>query len=107
MLPPIRMATQKVKNGEAIGDLGYAIKSAAPGAEPSEREFEVALVRPGGAAAAAGLQVGDIIVSIDGQEVTGEQRHLYSSMTRVPVGISLKLGLARGATIEVTSAQPP
>ncbi len=107
VLPPIRMARQKLKRGEATGDLGYAIKLAVPGAEPTERRFEVALVRPGGAAAAAGLQVGDVIVSIDGQDVTGEQRHLYPSMTRVPVGTPLKLGLARGVTIEVMSAAPP
>jgi hypothetical protein len=106
-LPPIRLARQKVKPGEATGDLGFAIKLAAPMSEPAERPIEVALVRPGGAAGAAGLRVGDVIVSVDGADVTGERRYLYESLTRLPAGARVRLGLARGVTLEVTTAAPP
>jgi protocatechuate 3,4-dioxygenase beta subunit len=106
-LPPIRLARQKVKPGETIGDLGFAIKLAAPMSEPAERPIEVALVRPGGAAGAAGLRVGDVIVSVDGADVTGERRYLYESLTRLPAGTLVRLGLARGVTVEVTTSAPP
>ncbi|PCC69760.1 Carboxypeptidase regulatory-like domain-containing protein [Nannocystis exedens] len=106
-LPPIRVAKQRLKAGEASGDLGYAIKLGAPAADPAQRKFEVALVRPGSPAAAAGLQAGDVIVSVDGEDVTGERRYLYEQLTRVPVGTTLRLGLARGVTVELTAAAPP
>lgn len=105
-LPPIRIATQKVKSGEAIGDLGYALKLGAPAVEPAARKLEVAIVRAGGPAGIAGLQQGDEIVTVDGEDVTGEQRHLYEPLTKVPPGTVVRLGLARGVTIEVTSGPP-
>ncbi|MCY1012389.1 carboxypeptidase regulatory-like domain-containing protein [Nannocystis pusilla] len=106
-LPPIRVAKQRLKSGDTIGDLGYAIKLGAPAADPSQRKFEVALVRPGSPAAAAGLQAGDVIVSVDGEDVTGERRYLYEQLTRVAIGTTLRLGLARGVTVELTTAAPP
>ncbi|WAS92809.1 carboxypeptidase regulatory-like domain-containing protein [Nannocystis punicea] len=106
-LAPIRVAKQRVKSGETSGDLGYAIKLGAPAADPTQRKFEVALVRPGSPAAIAGLQAGDVIVSVDGEDVTGERRYLYDQLTRVPVGTTLRLGLARGVTVELTADTTP
>ncbi|MBZ5713586.1 carboxypeptidase regulatory-like domain-containing protein [Nannocystis pusilla] len=106
-LAPIRVTKRRLKAGDSSGDLGYAIKLGAPAVDPAQRKFEVALVRPGSPAASAGLQAGDVIVSVDGEDVTGERRYLYEQLTRVPVGTTLRLGLARGATVELTAGEAP
>ncbi len=36
-------------------------------------------MRPGSPAASAGLQAGDVIVSVDGEDVTGERRYQYEA----------------------------
>ncbi len=105
-LPPIRVARQRVKPGETTGDLGYAIKLAGPGEDPAASPPTVALVRPMGPASATGLLPGDVVLTVDGHDVAGAQRHLYPPLTRVPVGTLVRLGLARGVTVEITAAAP-
>lgn len=106
-LPPIRLAPRRLKAGEAEGDLGFAILLGGATTSPSGPRIEVAAARPGGPAAAAGLRVGDVIVRVDGEDVTGERRYLYEQLTRVSVGTTLRLGLARGDTVELTAVAPP
>ncbi len=53
--------------------------------------------------ATAGLQVGDQIIAVDGQDVTGGAAYLYSALTRVAPGTVIHLGLARGVTLDVTT----
>lgn len=106
-LPPIRVARQQVKPGEAAGDLGLRFKQDPPGADPLQRKLVVAVVRPGSPAAAAGVQVGDEVVHVGGQDVTGTNSYLYGALTRVPVGGVVRLGLARGVTVDVAAAAPP
>lgn len=106
-LAPIRLARRQVKPGDVAGDLGFTLKQSEPGADPLRRRLLVAFVRPGGPAAAAGVQVGDEIVSVGGQDVTGPNVYLYSALARTTVGGVLRLGLARGATVEVAAGAPP
>lgn len=106
-LPPIRLAKRQVERGDAVGDLGLSLRPADPGADPMQAKHVVALVRPGGPAAAAGLQVGDEIVRVGGQDVTGVNAYLYRALTQVPVGAVVRLEVARGATLELTAAAPP
>ena len=106
-LPPIRLARRQVKPTEVAGDLGFSLKQDEPGADPLQRRLVVAMVRPGGAAARAGLQVGDEIVRAGGQDVTGANGYLYSGMTRVAVGGVVRLEVTRGATIEIVAGAPP
>ena len=102
-LPPIRVVKRRVAPGGAFGDLGYTIKRAGPADDPLARRLVVAVVRPRGPAAGAGLQVGDEIVTIDGHEVTGENVYLQDSLLKVPAGAVVRLGLARGVTVEITA----
>jgi S1-C subfamily serine protease len=67
----------------------------------------VAVVRPGGPAAAAGLEVGDTFTSIDGQDVTGMNDYLFWTLGRVPEGTTVSLGLARGEKLAVTAGPQP
>jgi protocatechuate 3,4-dioxygenase beta subunit len=106
-LPPIRLARRTVKPGEASGDLGITLKREGPGSDWTQRRLIVAVVRPGGPAAAAGVQVGDEIVAVGGQDVSGANVYLYDALSRVPPGTAVRLGLARGVTVEVTTAAPP
>jgi hypothetical protein len=53
------------------------------------------------------LSAGDVIVSVDEQDVTGERRYLHSLLTGVPVDTVVRLGLARGAEIAITATALP
>ena len=67
----------------------------------------VAVVRPGGPAAQAGLLVGDEIVAVAGESVIGADAYLHYNLTRVAPGATVQLGLARGVTIAVKAGNLP
>jgi protocatechuate 3,4-dioxygenase beta subunit len=106
-LPPIRVSKRRVKEGDTAGDLGFRLKAAEPGADPMLVRNMVAVVRPGGPASAAGLVPGDEVVSVDGQAVSGANSYLFGQLTRVVPGTVVTLGLARGASVQVTAGAPP
>ncbi len=106
----IRMPKTRVAPGESEGDLGYALKGQdGDEEEGAKREFSVAVVRPGGPAASAGLHVGDVIVSVDGHSVVGDDEGLYLSLARVKAGTSITLGVTRDGkplTLTLVAGQP-
>ena len=106
-LPAIRVAKKRVKEGEAMGELGLTLKEDAPGADPMTTKLVVAVVRPGSPAATAGVLAGDEIVSVDGQDVTGPNGYLYGSLTRVLEGTTVTLGLGRGGSVAVVAGKRP
>ena len=106
-LPPIRVSKKRVQQGDTAGELGYGVKQAEPGEDPLLRRFVVAMVRPGGPAAGAGLVPGDEILSIDGNPVSGTNSYLYDGFTTVVPGTVVTLGLARGASVQVTAGVMP
>lgn len=106
-LPDIRLARARVKDEEVEGSFGYTLKSLEPEADPMDRKLVVAVVRPGGPAAQAGLQVGDQIVSVDGHDVTGASAYLAAELTRVLAGQTVRFGLARGVTLAITAGKQP
>ena len=100
----VRVAPMRQKRGERSGDLGFVLKETPPDVEPEDVVLEVAVVRA--AAAKAGLAVGDVITAVDGHDVTGANHYLYWSLSRVPPGTSLALGLKRGASVKLTAGEP-
>ncbi len=106
-LAVIKVARKRVKQDEAAGDFGYSFKDAEPGADPRERRLVVAVVRPGSAAAAAGMKIGDEVVSVDGQDVTGANSYLLWTLTQVTEGTVVNFGLAGGATLQIAAGKRP
>lgn len=104
-LAPIRVVRETVKHG-AVGDLGFVLRRSEPTDEPLTGRHVVAVVRPGGPAARAGLVVGDEIVAVGGQSVIGADGYLYYNLTRVSPGATVRLGLGRGAVIDVIAGKP-
>lgn len=104
--PDILVPPRRVKRGEQAGDLGFSIKQTEPGDDTPNPPKVVALVRPGSPAAATELQVGDVIVSIDGHDITGTNTGLYSGLTEVTEGVTIELGLERGANVRITAGPP-
>ena len=89
------------------GDLGFFATSnrrSLRGPYPPSNATVVE-VRPRGPAARAGLEVGDVIVSVDGQDVTGRNRHMYRGLTEVSPGHIVELGLESGATMSITAEE--
>jgi RNA polymerase sigma factor (sigma-70 family) len=52
---------------------------------------------------AAGLALGDEIVTVDGHDVTERRCYLVRALLRVPPETTVELGLARGETVRVTA----
>jgi S1-C subfamily serine protease len=104
--PPLECVKSRLAKGAHAGDTGFALKEMAPDVHPEAWQLVVGVVRPGGPAAKAGLQVGDIILTTDGHAVSGIASYIYSAITRAPEGTTFTLGLARGASVTITIAHP-
>jgi len=89
--------------GARIGDLGFELAPPPQDADPATASPTVAAIRPDGPAAKSGLQVGDTIVSIDGNDLRDDLS--YYRLTMVPPGTAVTLGLGRGASIRITATE--
>ncbi len=105
-LAPIRLVRARVKPGERGGDLGIVIKESDPTAELDEVPLEIAVLRPGSAAAGSELKVGDVIVEVDGHDVTGANRYLYGALTRVKEGAAVTIGVKDGGEVKLVAGPP-
>lgn len=83
----------------AAGDLGFQLRQVPLACDetPSVATIDDATI-------AAGLVVGDAIVTVDGHDVTDLRCYLVRALLRVPPGTAVELGLARGETVRVTAA---
>jgi protocatechuate 3,4-dioxygenase beta subunit len=102
-LGDVRVAPIRVSQGEP-GDLGFRLTPEAADLEQGEESLTVASVRPDGPAARSGLAVGDVIVSVDGHDVRGDQLS-YWALSNVPPGTTVTFGLARGASVRITAGE--
>lgn len=105
-LPPLRLVPKRLKGRERAGDLGFSLKDVAPEDEPEDTPLQVAVIRPGGPAAKTELKLGDVIVEVDGKDVTGDNRYLYGSLARVKEGESVTIGLEDGRTVTIVAGAP-
>lgn len=94
------VVTQLIEKGEAVhAQLGVSIStSAVQVGEETRLGAKVESVLPGGAAADAKLQPGDVIVSIDGNDVVSSAA-LTGFVRRYNSGDTVTLGVARGGEI--------
>jgi hypothetical protein len=101
----ILVAKRRLKMGDMPGDLGFSLKQPTSPADMFTRSLEVSEVRPDGPAAAAGLRVGDMIVSVDGYDVSGKMGYLFGTLSTVREGTRVTFGVARGASIAIVAAK--
>jgi hypothetical protein len=102
----IQVPRRRIEPRERPGELGFTLVELEPDQDPADVELKVALVRAGGPAVEAGLRAGDVIVSVDGNDVRGEKAYLYHALAAVPEGTSIILGLARGDAVKITARKP-
>lgn len=104
--PPLRSARARTKPGEASGTLGLRVDHDGE-YEPATCKLKVEWVAPGGPAALAGIKVGDVVVAVDGNDVTGANAYLYDALTQVTPGAAVSLQLEGGATVSLVTAARP
>ena len=94
------VATQLIETGEAQhAQLGVTISSAAVTVDGVTRlGAEVVSILPGGAAAGADIKEGDVIISIDSNDVVSS-RALTGYVRRYNTGDTVTIGIARGGTL--------
>lgn len=97
---------RRVKQGDPEGELGVNFAEQPSGTPPEKREKKVSYIDPAGPAAKTELRVGDIVVSIDGIDITGVNAGRAWSLLAAPPGARLALGLQRGATVAITLVAP-
>lgn len=103
----LAIIADRTKRGEKPGDLGFEIQATKPDAKPEDFLAQVALIRPGGPAEAAGLAVGAVIQTVNGHDVQGSNSSRFPRLTQVPPGTTVKLGLADDRTITITASPSP
>lgn len=81
---------------EGAGKLPFTL--VAPPNQWFTHRFEIAT-----ADARTSLRAGDVITSVDGIDVRGDNAGLYDPLVRVAPGTRLALGLERGATVDVVA----
>ncbi|MEM6993766.1 MAG: carboxypeptidase regulatory-like domain-containing protein [Myxococcota bacterium] len=104
--PDIVLIPKRVKGDDPKGDLGYKINEIDLGDETDNPPKVVGFVRPGGPAETAGLEVGDVIVKVDGHDITGDQPGMYRTLLVVPPGDKVELALASGDAVTIVAGKP-
>ncbi len=102
----VKIVKTRIKEGQAQGDFGFKTKQSDPDTEPEDTRFVVAVVRPGGPAAKAGLPVGAEIVKVDGHPVAGQGQRYYL-LTWVEEGTAVDFELADGKKLTLTAGPKP
>jgi protocatechuate 3,4-dioxygenase beta subunit len=102
----IEVPRRRIGPRDRGGSHGLSWADAVPGTDPAAYKMQVSHIEPNGPAAAAGVQVGDVLVSVDGIDVRGERSYIAYTLIDVAQGTTLKLGLARGTTVTLVVGAP-
>lgn len=94
----------RVTGDDPVGDLGFELDESRE--TRTRRECKVAEIDPAGPAVRSGLREGDVIVRVDGVDVTGPGYASWEAAVSAPPGTKLVFELARGATVSVVLARP-
>lgn len=105
-LPPIKVVASKAKQRERAGDFGITFKEGDPEQEDEDVPLTIAVIRPGSPAAASEMKIGDVVVEVDGEDVTGTKKYLYHSLVRVNAGDKVVFGLEGGTSVTLVAGQP-
>ena len=105
-LPPLKLAASRTKTRERGGDFGITFKEGDPEQESEDVPLRIAVIRPGSPAANSELKIGDVIVEVDGQDVTGSNKYLYFSLTRVKEGDKVSFAVEGGGTVTLIAGKP-
>jgi hypothetical protein len=105
-LGEVPIMKRRVKRGDAVGDLGVNFAQQPEETLPEEREIKVSWIDPNGPAAKVDLKVGDVVTTIDGIDVAGENHATMWPLIRAAPGTKLILGLARGTSVTIVLAPP-
>lgn len=106
-LEDIFVVARRRKRADDDGDLGFKMKETPPGVESEDVPLEVAFIRPDGPAAQAGLKVGDTIETVDGHDVTGNNRYRYRGLANVKPGVKVTFGLGEDRTVTIVAGAQP
>jgi protocatechuate 3,4-dioxygenase beta subunit len=102
-LGDLLLARQRRSDDQPKGSIGIEI--AIRGSRTDSNYYlEVTEIDPAGPAAKTAIRLGDVIRTIDGVDVTGENVQHFAALFDAPVGTTMVLGLARGARIGVVVA---
>jgi Carboxypeptidase regulatory-like domain/PDZ domain len=102
----IVVVRSRLSPGQDSGDLGLRIAEPPAVVPPEQHELRIAAIAPTGPAARTGLQVGDVITSCDGIDVTGANAEYWPMLSEAPPGTRLVLGTKRGTTATIVLAPP-
>ncbi|HEY3803935.1 MAG TPA: carboxypeptidase regulatory-like domain-containing protein [Kofleriaceae bacterium] len=102
----IGVVKRRLKPGELPGELGVHWLAQPRDTPPDQRRYEVSWIDPNGAAAKTELKVGDVVITVDGVDVTGANHLIGYQLMRAPPATKLVLGLARGVAITIVLNAP-
>jgi len=104
-LGDIAILKSRVTGDQATGVLGFELERQRR--VPFENyEHKVSGIEPDGPAAKTKLEVGDVITTVDGIDVSGVNSSNFQAAVAARPGTTLTLGLARGVTVTITLSAP-
>jgi hypothetical protein len=93
--------------GDQHGYLGLHFEPLPPGITPDQRQVKVSWIDPAGPAAHVDIRVGDVLASVDGVNIQGDNYGFTNPMLIAPIGTTVHITLVRGVTIALTLGTPP
>lgn len=99
----IKMPAPRIKDGEPRGSFGFTLHKWDHEADQLTQVATVIHVQAGGPAARAGLSEGDVIVGMDGIDVTGNGRSTLEYMLRAPQKTRAQFELKSGKKLVMES----